>query len=848
MATGDDGRDESGRPDEARLPYLGGLDGLRALAVGGVLLYHANAGLRGGFLGVEIFFALSGFLITALLLGEWRRDGRIDLPAFWGRRARRLLPALGLLLAGVVVIAGVLPRGEIANLRQDIIAALGYVMNWHLIAEGQPYFDPLVRPPLLQHLWSLAVEEQFYLLWPPIFALGMRWLGRGKLRLATLALAGGAAMLMARGYEPGADPSRLYYGTDTRIAGILLGAAFALEWAPWREPGKANRGAGLLLDGLGALALAGLLAGFIWGYASHPWLYRGGFAATAAATIIVIAAVSHPRARLLPLLLRWRPLRWIGQRSYGIYLWHWPVFMVTRPYLDVSLSGLPLLALRIGGAVLLAELSYRFVERPIQRMGLRAAGRRIGAALARLAGSPGQPVSAGIIHRPAQPAWLARTPRQRAMRMGSLLCVSGLLISSGACTAPPPAADNPATLTAPSNTPPASDTPLPSNTPPASDTPLPSNTPPPSNTPAATAIPTIDPALAAELQAILDQTVADGAIPGAVASVSLPGRQPWVGASGVAERASGRLMAPDSLVRIASISKMFTAVTVLRLAEQGRLSLDDTIADILPGLVPADERITVKMLLSHTSGLYDYLEDSEFRTASYANPQREWEPEELVAYARQFPLAFEPGAPGSWDYSSTNYVILGMLAEQATGQPLAQLMREEIFAPLGLERTFFAPDEPPAGDLASGYARTVDQTDAAMSFAFATANLISTAGDMDRFARGLFGGELLSAESLALMQTFIDGKGQYKMPALAYGLGVMRNQLPVGPAADGSARPAAAGLVLGHIGGFAGFRSALWAQPGSGIVITLAVNQSDMDPNTLAAPLLDAVLRSQEGS
>jgi peptidoglycan/LPS O-acetylase OafA/YrhL len=184
--------------------------------------------VRGGFLGVESFFTLSGYLITALLLAEWRRDGGIHLGAFWQRRALRLLPALFLLLGGVLVFAYWLLPGETTALPGDTLAALGYVMNWRLIASGQSYFDPMARPPLLQHLWSLAVEEQFYLLWPLLFLAGMRLLGVRRLAVLLLAAAVGSAVLMALLYEPGADPSRVYYGTDTRAGGLLLGAALAL--------------------------------------------------------------------------------------------------------------------------------------------------------------------------------------------------------------------------------------------------------------------------------------------------------------------------------------------------------------------------------------------------------------------------------------------------------------------------------------------------------------------------------------------------------------------------------------------------------------------------------------------
>ncbi|MBX6342689.1 MAG: acyltransferase, partial [Thermomicrobiaceae bacterium] len=367
------------RPRDGALPYLPGLDGLRALAVAAVLLYHLEVGwLRGGFLGVEVFFVLSGYLITSLLLAEWRRARAIDLKAFWLRRARRLLPALYLLLIGTLAYAIAFLPDELARLRRDALAAFAYVTNWYLIFGHTSYFEAIGRPSLLQHLWSLAVEEQFYLLWPPLFLVLMR---RGRRWALAACLAGALAStaLMAALFDPGVDPSRLYYGTDTRAAELLLGAALAFVWDPVRlgDPARA-RGrlrrwlaaaphAALALDGAAAVALLALVGLFHALGEIEPRLYRGGFAVVALVTLVLIAATAHPRARWAPRLIGCRPLRWVGQRSYGIYLWHWPVFMVTRPGLDVPLAGLPLLALRLAVTVGLAEASYRWVETPFRR-------------------------------------------------------------------------------------------------------------------------------------------------------------------------------------------------------------------------------------------------------------------------------------------------------------------------------------------------------------------------------------------------------------------------------------------------------------------------------------------------
>jgi D-alanyl-D-alanine carboxypeptidase len=354
-----------------------------------------------------------------------------------------------------------------------------------------------------------------------------------------------------------------------------------------------------------------------------------------------------------------------------------------------------------------------------------------------------------------------------------------------------------------------------------------------------------DPALAATLQRILDETVADGYIPGASLAVSIPGQEPWSGASGIAERQQPRPLAPTTNMRIASISKIFTAAVVLQLVEEGAIDLDAPMATYLPDLTPTGDRISVRNLLNHTSGLYDYLEDRNFVARAYQNPEYVWPSRELVAYANQFAPAFQPGAAGGWDYSSTNYVLLGMIVEQVTGKTLAQEMRQRIFEPLDLDRTYFAPDEQVPPTTAHGYARDVDQTNISLSFAFATANLVSTPDNVRRFIEGLVGGRLLQPATLDQMFTFVNGKGQYNMPQLEYGLGIMRNRLPVGAAVNGAARPASASVVVGHIGGFGGFRSAVWSAPEGGITIALGLNQASTDPNELATRVFDAILTYQ---
>lgn len=371
---------------------LPGLDGLRAVAVLGVVVYHLGTPwLPGGFLGVDVFFVLSGFLITTLVVEEIERTGRVCLPDFYRRRARRLLPALILLLAVVSLLALVAFPEERGELRRDVVAALMYVSNWSYVLADQSYFEATGRPPLLQHLWSLAVEEQFYLLWPAVVAgamlLGRRLVRRVALLAALMSTAWMATLAVRSGYPVPSDPSRAYFGTDTHAMGLLLGAALATVWAPWRvwvsdrswlastRPAGQRTGAAVV-DLVGVVALVGIAWAFATVDEFSPVLYRGGFLAFAGCTALLVAALAHP-AGLLGRALAVQPLRYLGERSYGIYLWHWPVVLLTRPGFELPFGGWLSVLLRLGIIVAAAEVSYRYVELPVRAGALGELVRRV---------------------------------------------------------------------------------------------------------------------------------------------------------------------------------------------------------------------------------------------------------------------------------------------------------------------------------------------------------------------------------------------------------------------------------------------------------------------------------------
>jgi peptidoglycan/LPS O-acetylase OafA/YrhL len=352
-----------------RLAHHPALDGIRGLAVAAVLAFHGGvAVLPGGFLGVDAFFVLSGFLITSLLLAEHAGTGRIDLRAFWSRRARRLLPALLLVLAAVSALSRwTMPPEEAGALRIDALAALGYVANWRLMDRGGGYFAETAAPSPLQHTWSLAIEEQFYLVWPLLMvALLATTRGlAGTARRATLTgvcLAGAAASTVTGAVLSGhAGNDRLYYGTDTRAAALLVGCALAVALAGRRPPERPQR----LLGLLAALGATG--TGWLWVTAdgASTWLYHGGLLLAALCTAAVIAHAVRSPLSATARLLAFAPLALLGRISYGVYLWHWPVFGWLNAE-RTGQSGLPLLAVRCAVTLAAATVSYLLVERPLR--------------------------------------------------------------------------------------------------------------------------------------------------------------------------------------------------------------------------------------------------------------------------------------------------------------------------------------------------------------------------------------------------------------------------------------------------------------------------------------------------
>lgn len=348
--------------------YMPGLDGLRAIAVFAVIAYHLNLSwVPGGLLGVGMFFVLSGYLITDILLKQHSRGSKLALGDFWIRRARRLLPAMIIMLGFVSIWLGTTDPQRLYRLRGEIGAAMIYMSNWRLIFHQVSYFESFGPPSPFGHLWSLAVEEQFYLVWPLLLAFLVKLVPRrGTLALVILAGAAVSALAMAYIYVPQLDPSRVYYGTDTRCFALLIGAALAVVWPSWKlADWIASARAVKALDTIGVIGFVVIVAMIAIVGEYDAFLYRGGMVVLSFATAAVVAALAHPDSWLAR-VIGCKPLQWFGARSYGIYLYHYPVIALSTPAAETDTFSPVRAVLQVLASIALAELSWRFVEEPIR--------------------------------------------------------------------------------------------------------------------------------------------------------------------------------------------------------------------------------------------------------------------------------------------------------------------------------------------------------------------------------------------------------------------------------------------------------------------------------------------------
>ena len=351
--------------------YIPAIDGLRAVAVIAVMLYHLGfTWIPGGFLGVDLFFVISGYVITRLLLDSIQRSGGLDLRAFYKARIRRLFPPLVFMIFVTIIYISIWAPETMRRFVSDSPFALFGGMNWWLVFRQTDYFDTISRPPLLQHTWSLGVEAQFYLIWPLILLLVLRQFGKAKIPGAALFIAAisGIALLLVS-YEVDAanvsQVSHVYFGTDTHSIGLFLGAALAVSWVPQNLQEQVNRRAQDFIDGIGVIGFLGLLGTFFLINESDPTLYKLAFPLAGLFGCAILTSIVHPASRFAPMLSS-KVAVWIGERSYAIYLWHWVVFQVTRPAVDLEGSPWALYALRILVVFALADISLRLVELPVR--------------------------------------------------------------------------------------------------------------------------------------------------------------------------------------------------------------------------------------------------------------------------------------------------------------------------------------------------------------------------------------------------------------------------------------------------------------------------------------------------
>ena len=351
--------------------YIPAIDGLRAVAVIAVMLYHLGfSWIPGGFLGVDLFFVISGYVITRLLLDSIQRSGGLDLRAFYKARIRRLFPPLVFMIFVTIIYISIWAPETMRRFVSDSPFALLGGMNWWLVFRHTDYFDTISRPPLLQHTWSLGVEAQFYLIWPLILLLVLRQFGKAKIPGAALFIAAisGIALLLVSFEVDAANASQVshvYFGTDTHSIGLFLGAALAVSWVPQNLQEQVNRRAQDFIDGIGVIGFVGLLGVFLLVNENDPTLYKLAFPLAGLFGCAILTSIVHPASRFAPILSS-KVAVWIGERSYAIYLWHWVVFQLTRPTVDLEGSTWALYALRILVVFALADISLRLVELPVR--------------------------------------------------------------------------------------------------------------------------------------------------------------------------------------------------------------------------------------------------------------------------------------------------------------------------------------------------------------------------------------------------------------------------------------------------------------------------------------------------
>lgn len=355
------------------LRYIPGLDGLRAFAVLSVIAYHFNfSWASGGFLGVDFFFVLSGYLITSIILPLKGNEITLDPRDFWMGRIRRLLPASFIMIIATVIWVVLFNRELLSTVRGDAISAFFYITNWWYIFHDVSYFDSFGSPSPIKNLWSLAIEEQFYILWPIVLITGLRlFKRRGRFSIFVFAAILASAWLMSTLYQPGADPSRVYYGTDTRSFELMIGCWLALLWPMKRLSTKelpfSTRS---FLNGLSILSFALFIISVSYFDEFQPFIYKGGMLLFCLNAAVLIACICHPSS-YLGVLLGKKPLNWIGTRSYGIYLWHYPVIVLSTPVQEIGNPVYWRVGLQLALTFIIADLSYRFIETPIRKHGFK---------------------------------------------------------------------------------------------------------------------------------------------------------------------------------------------------------------------------------------------------------------------------------------------------------------------------------------------------------------------------------------------------------------------------------------------------------------------------------------------